>query len=69
MYGIRNSSGKYDWRIENGENRIGTQARYILNIKNQSESFNYFCRKNKILYILETKYGLNLNINYTEIAN
>ncbi len=53
MYVTRNSSGKYDRRIENGENRIRTQARYILNIKNQSESFNYFCRKNKFLNILE----------------
>ncbi len=68
MYVIRNGSGKYGRRIENGEDRIGTQARYLLHIKNQSESFNYFCRKNNFQYFRK-KYGLNLNIKYTEIVN
>ncbi len=68
MYVIQNGSGKYGRRIENGEKRIGTQARYLLNIKNQSESFNYLCRK-IISQYFRKKYSLNLNIKYTELAN
>ena len=51
MYVIQNSSGKHGRRIEYGEKRIGTQARYLLNIKSQSESFNYLCRKNNFKII------------------
>ena len=72
MYVIRNSSGKYDRRIENGENRIGTQARYLLYIKNQSGVVNSLCRKNKFKIISQyfrKKYSLKLNIKYTELAN
>ncbi len=36
MYVIQNSSGKHGQRSEYGEKRIGTQARYLLYIKNQS---------------------------------
>ncbi len=72
MYVIQNSSGKYGRRIEDGEKRIGTQARYLLNTKNQSESFNYLCRKNNFKIISQyfrKKYSLKLNIKYTELAN
>ncbi len=72
MYVIQNGSGKHGRRIEYGEKRIGTQARYLLNIKNQSGRFNSLCRKNNVKIISQyfrKKYSLKLNIKYTELAN
>ncbi len=48
---IQNNSGKHGRRIEYGEKRIGTQARYLLNIKNQSGVVNSLCRKNNFKII------------------